>query len=78
MSDTVPVLKDLRRKQIAHRDRIESILERQANVTDQIDAMAIAINRLPSKFTVAQARNLEVLGREILKRAGVTRQENVA
>ncbi len=75
---TAQTLNDLRTKQVAHRDRLEAIAERRANVTEQIDYLALVIARLPvCGFTVAQAQSLDLLGRELVKRAGYV-MEHVA
>ncbi len=69
-------LNDLHTKQIGHRDRLEAIAERRANVTEQIDYLALVIARLPvCGFTVAQAQSLDLLGRELVKRAGYVMEQ---
>lgn len=71
---TLDTLQSLRAKEIAYRDRLESVVNRQANVTEQIDHLAIVVARLHGgPYTVAQSRRLEIIAGEVMRRAGGTR-----
>ena len=78
MTARKPTLHEQRAAVIAERDRIEALLERRANVTEQIDYLALVVSRLPGQFTVAQSRSLKVIGREVLRQSGMTRVDEVA
>jgi hypothetical protein len=70
MSAAAETLRSLRVTQLAQRDRIEEVLERQSRISDEIDVLAGFVARLPDvRLTVAQSERLRIIATELLRRA---------
>jgi hypothetical protein len=70
VSAAAETLRTLRVTQLAHRDRIEAVLERQSHISDEIDVLAGFVARLPDvRLTVAQSERLRIIATELLRRA---------
>lgn len=71
MTVATDTLRTLRAEQVARRDRIEAVLERQSRISDHIDTIALAVAQLPRvHLTVVQAARLRVIVDELQRRAG--------
>ena len=70
MTVATDTLRALRAGQIAHRDRLEAVIERQSRISDRIDGLALAVAGLPDvPLTVAQSQRLRVIVAELERRA---------
>jgi hypothetical protein len=70
VSAAAETLRTLRVTQLAHRDRIEAVLERQSRISDEIDVLAGFVARLPDvRLTVAQSERLRIIAAELMRRA---------
>ena len=68
--NSAATLRSLRTAQVAQRDRIEAVLERQSYLSDEIDVLAGFVARMPDvHLTVAQSKRLQIIAAELLRRA---------
>lgn len=73
MTAALETIQELRARQIAHRDRLEAVIQRQSAISDRIDALAAHVAHLPDvKLTVAQSARVAVIAKELMRRAGYT------
>ena len=73
MSAALETIQELRARQLANRDRIEAIMERQSRISDRIDSLAEMVAHLPDvKLTVGQSARMAVIAKELMRRAGYT------
>ena len=71
MTDTLDTMKELRLRQIANRDRIEAVMERQSRMSDRIDQLAAMVAHMPDvRLTVGQTARLAVIAKELMRRSG--------